>query len=59
MTSPSPNAAPTMPIAFERSSRVVTSATAAAATERLPLNAPLTMRDTRKSQKDPLSAQTR
>jgi hypothetical protein len=59
VTSPSPNAAPTSPIAFERSARLVTSATAAVATERFPLNPPLTMREIRKSQNEPLKIQTR
>ncbi len=59
VTSPSPNAAPTIPIARDRSWRVVTSATAAVATERLPLKAPLTMRDTTNSQNEPLTNHTR
>ena len=59
VTSPSPNAAPTSPMAFERSARVVTSATAAVATDRFPLKAPLTIRESRKSQNDPLHAQIR
>jgi hypothetical protein len=44
-------------MARERSLRVVTSATAAVATERFPLKAPLTMRETRKSQNEPLTTQ--
>jgi hypothetical protein len=44
-------------MAFERSEREVTSATAAVATDRLPLNAPLTRRESRKSQKLPLTTQ--
>jgi hypothetical protein len=38
---------------------LVTSATAAVATERLPLKAPVTMRERRKSQNEPLHTHTR
>src|SRR5687767_8476888 len=57
VTKPRPKAAPTRPMERERCSRVVTSATAAVATDRLPLKAPLTTRDKRNSQKEPLNAQ--
>ena len=46
-------------MARERSWRVVTSATAAVATERLPLKAPETMREMRKSQNEPLTTHSR
>gem|GEM_PF-6258593 len=59
VTRPRPKAAPTRPMALERSARVVTSATAAVATERLPLKAPLMMRERTKSQNEPLKIHTR
>jgi hypothetical protein len=46
-------------MALERSAREVTSATAAVATERLPEKAPLTMRESKKAQNDPLMTQSK